>query len=370
MTVGGFRGVDHDLLADYLGGALDGTPQEAVVARLVTEDAAWAEAYTLLAPAVAGVRADLAGWGEPAVELPSALADQITAALAALPPVDPTARLTDEPVEAGAAADGAVPEAPAPAAVEPTPAATPDRTPAAAEADQDGLDPAPAGTGPRLVPTQGGPGRRRPNNGTPPSEPGRGARNGPGRRQRRWGRIAGPVAVAAVSLAAVGLGVNQLAPGRQDGGADTALNQPASAPDEAGRVARTIAPPLRSGTDYTPQTLGAPASTEARPLGSEAPGEQPRIDRDEGRLPSPDGLDRLARLTDQSALSTCLNEISVEHGAGALVVELVDYATFQGEQALVVRFADGTGARWAWVTGPECGVPGSGADTRYRTRVG
>ncbi|MEU8295824.1 hypothetical protein AB0C04_00850 [Micromonospora sp. NPDC048909] len=368
MTVGGFRGVDHDLLADYLGGALDGTPQEAAVARLVAEDAAWAEAYTLLAPAVAGVRADLAGWGEPAVELPSALADQITAALAALPPPDPTARLAgDEHVEA----DGTVPEAPAPAAVEPTPAAIPDRTPATEEADQDGRDAVPAGAGPRLVPTQGGPGRRRPNNGTPPSEPGRGARNGPGRRQRRWGRIAGPVAVAAVSLAAVGLGVNQLAPGRQDGGADTALNQPASAPDEAGGVTRTIAPPLRSGTNYTPQTLGVPgASTEVRPLGSAAPGEQPRVDGDGGRLPAPDGLDRLARLTDQSALSTCLNEISVEHGAGALVVELVDYAAFQGEQALVVRFADSTGARWAWVTGPECGVPGSGADTRYRTRVG
>ncbi|MBM0230964.1 hypothetical protein JNW91_03160 [Micromonospora sp. STR1_7] len=62
--------------------------------------------------------------------------------------------------------------------------------------------------------------------------------------------------------------------------------------------------------------------------------------------------------------------MATEHGSAPLVVEVIDYAEFQGEQALVIRFTDSTGARWAWVSGPECGVPGSGSDRRYSTRVG
>ncbi|MBM0240402.1 hypothetical protein JNW88_30960 [Micromonospora sp. ATA32] len=55
MTTGEFRGVDHDLLADYLGGALDGTPEQTAVARLIDEDPTWAGAHAALAPAVAQV---------------------------------------------------------------------------------------------------------------------------------------------------------------------------------------------------------------------------------------------------------------------------------------------------------------------------
>jgi hypothetical protein len=51
------------------------------------------------------------------------------------------------------------------------------------------------------------------------------------------------------------------------------------------------------------------------------------------------------------------------------VVDLVDYASFEGSPALVVSFVDQAGERWAWVAGPECGQPQSGADTRYSTRV-
>ncbi|RQX20241.1 hypothetical protein DLJ57_27880, partial [Micromonospora chalcea] len=87
MTSREFSEVDHDLLADYLGGALDGTPEQATVARLVEQDPAWRVAYETLAEAVDLVHADLAGWAsEPAPEMPVAVTDRITAALAGAGP--------------------------------------------------------------------------------------------------------------------------------------------------------------------------------------------------------------------------------------------------------------------------------------------
>ncbi|MFC0507213.1 hypothetical protein [Micromonospora costi] len=346
MTVGRFREVDHDLLADFVGGALDGTPEEADVARLVAEDDAWAEAYARLAPAVAAVEADLARWGEPSAEIPPAVADRITAALAALPPLDGG---VTGPVPAGA--------------VDPSSAETADGAESPDRPDADA-----AGSGTPRLPAQGGPGRRRPGDGVPRSEPG--APTGPGRRRRRVTRIAGPVALAAVSVAAVGLGVNYLVGGRHNGESTTAMDRPVNAPEAAGAAGpvRTVGPPAHSGTNYTPQSLAV--TTMADRNDSAAPAAGDGVDTQDSRLPAPGGRDRLARLTDRAALTTCLDEIATEHHAGPLVVELVDYAAFQGEQALVIRFTDGTGARWAWVSGPECGVPGSGADTRYRTRVG
>ncbi|MGS2618482.1 hypothetical protein ACVCAH_28725 [Micromonospora sp. LZ34] len=346
MSAGGFSEVDHDLLADYVGGALDGTPEEATVARLVAEDPAWSAAHALLAPAVADVRAGLAGWGEAPEPMPPTVTDRILAALAAQPIEDPagaTRAHTDEKSADPAATD--------PATADPG---------------------VPAGAG-SVVPAQpvGGSGRRPA--GVPRSEPGRGAATGPGRRRRRLTRLAGPVAVAAVSIAAVGLGVNQLAGGRSDeGAAGTAMSDSAetratpevAGPAAAGAPDRTTAAPLRSGTDYTPETLGGALATKAQQFQSGAPA---RVDAEGGRMAGPGNLDRLG---DQAALTACLGEIGTEHGAGPLLVEVVDYARFLGQPALVVRFTDDAGARWAWVSGPECGVPGSGADTRYRTRVG
>ncbi|MFF0315042.1 hypothetical protein ACFYPH_10385 [Micromonospora sp. NPDC005252] len=330
MTNEGFREVDTDLLADYLGGALDGTPQQAQIARLVDADPAWAEAYALLAPAVTQVRAELARWAEPSPELPPAVAERIAAALAAAdtPTDDASATLTG--------ATGS-PEPGAPAT-------------------------------PVSVPAQGG---RRPG-GPSPTESGRGRATGPGRRQRRWARTAAPVAAAAVAVVAVGLGLHQLSTNTTDSGA---MDRPASAPDVAAAAgaARTSGPALHSGTDYTPQTLGQTATTRPSPLlgdSSGGPREQHGVDAEGGRRPAPDGSDQLARLSGEAALTDCLSAVAAEHGSAPLVVEVIDYARFQGEQALVIRFTDATGARWAWVSGPECGVPGSGSDSRYSARVG
>ncbi|MGW4498179.1 hypothetical protein ACWENR_06120 [Micromonospora sp. NPDC004336] len=342
MTARGFGEVDHDLLADYVGGALDGTPDEAVVARLVDEDEAWSAAYALLAPAVAGVRADLAAWAAPAPEMPADVTDRLLAALADAPLPDSG----DDPLP-GSGDD--------PLRVDPLPA-----------------EPSPVEPGagrPGGVPAQplGGSGRRPA--GVPRSEPGPGGTTGPGRRRRRWSRVAGPVALAAVSIAAVGLGVNQFTrEQRADSGVADTASRPTN-PEAAGPALtpfRAGEPTVRSGTDYTPRSLAQLSPTSKGEKST--PSSRPGIQAEGGRLPgSAVGLDRLA---DPAALSACIREIGTEHGAGPLVVDVVEYARFEGLPALVVRFTDGTGARWAWASGPECGVPGSGSDSRYRTRVG
>ncbi|MEV6814916.1 hypothetical protein [Micromonospora sp. NPDC051296] len=351
MSTGEFSGVDHDLLADYLGGALDGTPEAAEVARLVAEDPAWAQAHALLAPAVAGVRAELAEWAGPAPEMPSAVADRILAALDAADPAETSS--ADDPEATG---------------------------------DPDAV---PIGAKPAAVPAQPLGGPRRPSRTIRPGQE-RSAPTRPGRRRRRWARVAGPVALAAVAV--VGLGALQLARPNQgvDSTAGTALSDQGASPvvphaydsresEERATAAEPerswtmaqgpfeiVSPPQRSGTDYTPQALAKarPAPTMEQFSSPAGPG---AAMEDGGRLAGPGDL---ARLGDQAALSACLAEISAEHGEEPLVFNVIDYARFQGFPALVIRFTDVSGAYWAWVSGPECGVPGSGSDTRYRTRVG
>ncbi|MFG2165358.1 hypothetical protein [Micromonospora chersina] len=314
MTSREFSEVDHDLLADYLGGALDGTPEQATVARLVEQDPTWGEAYADLARAVELVHADLAAWAaEPAPELPPTVADRIDAALAGAGPFP-----------------------------------TPDASQAA-------------------VPAQ-------PSRGTHPAGgTGRPGRNtGPGRRSRRWARLAGPVALAAASVTAVGFGVSHLVDagaGRTTAAGDNAGSR---ADREAAPLAaapfRTTGPARHSGTDYTPEGLTQPLAVFGAPSPSVGGGKGDTSgSEDEHRVGAGATLSRLAA---PEALASCLSAIGGEHAAGPLTVDLVDYARFRGSPALVVTFTDAGGARWAWVSGPECGVPGSGADTRFTTRVG
>ncbi|MEV2237782.1 hypothetical protein [Micromonospora sp. NPDC049891] len=373
MSTGEFSEVDHDLLADYLGGALDGTTEHAEITRLVTQDPAWADAHALLATAVDSVRAELAGWGEPTPELPPEIADRISAALAdAAPLAAPIAE------DASAVAASEDPE---------IAAADPEGPEIAGDSAMDGPGSESPGGKVALVPAQPLGGPRRPGG---PLRPGqdRTASSRPGRRRRRWARVAGPVALAAAAV--VGLGALQLfQPGQGDDVAtDTALNDRAASPavphaypqDSAGQAAtksaperataaagapyRVVGPPQRSGTDYTAEALArmTPSIRQFSSSGEPGLGAQ-----NHERLPAPGDL---ARLGDQTALSACLAEIGAEHGGGQLVFDVIDYARFQGLPALVLQFTDASGANWAWVSGPECGVPGSGSDARYRTRVG
>ncbi|MFU8873395.1 hypothetical protein [Micromonospora sp. SL4-19] len=335
MTAREFSGVDHDLLADYVGGALDGTPERVTVARLIEEDPAWRDAYAALARAVDLVHTDLAGWADaPAPEMPLAVADRIAAALAG---AGPAPAVGDEPTDPPLAGPGRV-------------AGGIRRT----------------GRTATVVPAQGA--ARRAGGAGRPAE-GADRSTGPGRRSRRWARIGGPVALAAASVAVVGLGLSNLI---DKGSADlTATNDSAAgAAQDAPRPMaaapfRTTEPPLHSGTDYGPERLSGKRSTLAGPTA--ASGGKSGLAPEEQRPPLADGLDRLTR---PGALESCLGAISAEHGAGPLTVELIDYASFQGRPALVLTFLDAGGERWAWVSGPECGVPGSGSDTRFRTRVG
>ncbi|MGW0501684.1 hypothetical protein [Micromonospora sp. NPDC003241] len=356
MSTGEFSGVDLDLLADYLGGALDGTPQQAEVARLVDQDPDWARAHARLAPAVDEVRDELVDWGAPPIEMPPAVSDRILAALrdADLPTAVPSVGVPEEDVDTDDAAT--------------------------TKADDH------ASTKPSPVPAQPLGGTRRPGGSPRPGQE-RGTPSHPGRRRRRWARLAGPVALAAAAV--VGLGALQLSRPQQagDSTAGTALSDrgtspvmphaypegsaeqapQAASPDRAPASAptpfRIASPPLRTGSDYTPESLTGPTVMKGPGFGG-----GPTDSTESDNQPAMPG--ELSRLGDQAALSACLAEIGVEHGDQPLVFDVVDYARFGGLPALVVRFTDGSGEQWAWVSGPECGNPRSGSDTRYRSRVG
>lgn len=77
--------VDLDLLADYAGGALDGTPAYDRMARLVDTRPQWAAALDALRAADTLVRADLAALDRQPEPLPPGLADRLQAAFDAEP---------------------------------------------------------------------------------------------------------------------------------------------------------------------------------------------------------------------------------------------------------------------------------------------
>ncbi|GAB4056399.1 hypothetical protein [Catellatospora paridis] len=74
--------VDLDLLADYVGGALDGTPEHDRIARLVADDPAWRSAADDLRSALLLVDADLAALAAVAEPMPDDIAARFDALLA------------------------------------------------------------------------------------------------------------------------------------------------------------------------------------------------------------------------------------------------------------------------------------------------
>lgn len=81
MTGADFTGVDIDLLADYLGGALDGTPEAARVAALIVDDPAWRDAHALLSVGMDDVGDALHAWGTVPEPMPAEVAARLEAAL-------------------------------------------------------------------------------------------------------------------------------------------------------------------------------------------------------------------------------------------------------------------------------------------------
>ncbi|MFC6019117.1 hypothetical protein ACFP2T_23260 [Plantactinospora solaniradicis] len=368
MTGGPFSEVDLDLLADYVGGALDGTPEEAELARLIDEDPAWADAYATLTAGIDAVRLDLAGWATEPISMPPVVAERLVSAITR----------ASLPGDTGPAVPG-------------SPAGSTDTSTDRADLASTDLastnlaEPDPDASG-HLV--------RRPRRSGVPVQAGGGAApphgtRGPGRRRQWVRRMAGPILIATVVAGFAGFAVSRLVTG--GGAEDTAAGTALSSADNGAEQPQTLGsgPPravtepsaervLTTGTDYTPSSLPDTASALTKQnTPSDRAGVPDRLTQTPTTVMggaatatparSVSGLERLA---DRTVLAACLDAVAAAHAQGPIAVELVDYATFQGTAALVVVFTDQSGARWAWATGPNCGTSASGADVTYQTRVG
>jgi len=327
---------EWNLLVDYVGGALPEGAQDSAALR-VAEDPRWAAAYAALTRATESVRQDLRALGTDVGPMPDDLAGRVAAALAAAgpPPGTPAAAATTS----RAAAD----PAPGPGGGRPAGRAT----------------------------TAAGPGGSR----RPAGRPDGTARAG--RLPRRWATSG--LAAAGVLVVVLG-GLGLLRSPAYDGatGAGGPVEATSADAQGSGFSAERTTPDralaqlgarrvTHSGTDYTAGTLPAAATERvATGYGTSVPG--PAAGPDDARAGTPDAA--LARLTAPPALAACLDAVAREHPRAAVAVELVDFARYEGAPALVVVFTDTVAARWVWVTGPACGVPGSGADTRHRLPVG
>jgi hypothetical protein len=86
-----FSDADLDRLADFVGGALEGTPEADDVRHLVSTDTQWAEAYASLVTAEAAVRDELRALGTEALAVPPEVQRRLDVALTAAisaPPAD------------------------------------------------------------------------------------------------------------------------------------------------------------------------------------------------------------------------------------------------------------------------------------------
>jgi hypothetical protein len=95
VTGSEFSGVDLDLLADYVGGALD-TQEHATVAGLIAHDPAWRAAYDELTTGMTAVGAQLSAVGAASEPMPADLAVRLEEAFRA---ATPAPRL--EPIRGG-----------------------------------------------------------------------------------------------------------------------------------------------------------------------------------------------------------------------------------------------------------------------------
>ena len=315
--------VDLDRLADYVGGALDGTRDAATVAHLVATDPDWSHAYAEFVVADAAVRADLSVLAHAAEPMPAAVAARITAALAGLPAVD------------GPADDGPV------------------------------HSPSHSGSLHEAAPTARRPGGR------PPS--GRPA-NRVDRRRRRW--ISGlSVAAAIVVFGVVGSVAVPTMFGHELRDRTTSREGAPTAGKaaDAGSGAAVASGPtlLESGRDYDPRSVSGFLSTQPRlsltgpsAAAEDGPGAAPPPARAQTQT-----LDGLGRLHDPAARTICLDAITRTYGGRPTIV---DYARFQGAPALVVVQVgafDIPGRQWVVVVGARCGEGSVGSNELYNGPV-
>lgn len=311
--------VDLDRLADYVGGALDGTPDEAAIAHLVATDPQWTRAHAALVAADAFVRADLAVLAAAPEPMPDEVLVRLDAALTAEPPLP---------------------------------------------------RPAPTDSRPRLSVLSG-------DRATP--SPLSGHRATPSPARRRWRMIVGAAAAAIV----LGLGAVSLTPALRGGGAgdakvaasDLAGRAPTPLPSDAGPASTYAAADVHaSGSDYTADTLAALGGASISARGSDSTKVESRPNaldtpaQPTGRpteVPEP-----LRQLTQPDVRAACLKALVAQYGGAPA---LLDYARYQGSPALIVLIdgAQGViGRKWVVAVGPKCGAGGAVTDQRYSARVG
>ncbi|QSB14813.1 hypothetical protein JQS43_25800 [Natronosporangium hydrolyticum] len=327
--------VDRELLADYLGGALAGTPDEARVAGLIAAEPAWATAAAELAEALTQVTAGLDGVAElPAPSMPPEIVDRLDRALA-----DAPALVAAGGEATGGEAGGASPVGPHPG--------RPGRRDEARR-DEARRDEA----------------RRH-----PPGHPGQRPRRRPGR------RVGAGFAAAAgvVAFAAVGVGAWQL--GQSPTATDDSVSAPAA---EQPTVDDTAPHPLAarpellvSGRDYQPdpRQLTPPAApgpdAEGGPLEQS---EGPNIASDGAPAGAvPPALDRL--WSDPQARASCLEQVTAAVSPAPATVEVLDFAQVEGDPAVVIWVTAGDGTHWAWAVGPGCGSSTAGLDEVFQLRI-
>ena len=307
--------VDLDRLADFVGGALDGTPEADEVRHLVDSDARWASAYSALVVADSAVRDELGALGSRALQVPDEVVARLDAALAGETPTRSV--LGPEPTGPGLRGSQA------------HSSHGPDRT------------------GPGLRGSLHDLGQ---------------AREERRRRRHRW-TVGLATAAAVIACGVVGVGAFRSIGGPFGGASDTAARNETSSSGAGPAAPGGSASLFVSGNDYNRDTLGqvgqAAAAAGAAEKGGSTPG-----DRAAGDVPQ-----ALERLRDPAARAMCLDAIVREYGGR---VTLAEFARFEGAPALIV-LVDGAraaaGRRWVVVVGPTCGLGGAIADERYHGPV-
>ncbi|WP_436525123.1 hypothetical protein [Actinoplanes sp. HUAS TT8] len=266
MTGAEFHGVDIDLLADYVGGALDGTPEAERVAALVAQDPGWQEAYALLVPEMATVGALL---GDLPVE---AMPDDVVARL-----------------DAALAREAAV-------------------SPRAADAVRESAEPETSGADavPQIVVGLDERRRKRGNS--------------------RWVRMAAPIGIAAGVVGVVGYGLFGPSDSASDSGASTtsgekAAEAPAALPPvTASGLDYTLGTLGQAVSSATADTMASPPSQNAQTYVAGAAGEGGPLDR--LRLPQAllDCLDAIAQENGGGPLAASSVDYARFDGKPALVV--------------------------------------------------
>lgn len=317
MTGTDFEDVDLDRLADYISGALDGTPDAAAVADLIATDPRWTRAHAALVAADALVRADLAALADRPEPMPDDVMARLDAAFAAEPP------------PAGA---------------------TPDQKPQ--------LSVLPGG---RATAT--------------PSAPRRRWRSVVG-----VAAAIVILGIGAITLAPRLSQNSTSTASRSDAGKSVSegAGAPQAAgpgPSSSYAYGTSGSPGINaSGSNYTAESLsvlGGAAGPAIAGQGDSAKSNRPNALEapSQPAVPITAVPEALRPLTQPDARDSCVKAILKEYGGTAT---LLDYAQYQSSPALVVVI-DGAhgvpGRKWVVVVGPKCGTGGAIADQRYSAQL-